>query len=304
MSGESAFIDLLRAVAIDPAARGLQDDAAVLDIGGTPLVLTSDTLVEGVHFLPDDPPDSIGWKLAAVNLSDLAAKGARPRACLMNYALSGDSAWDAAFLSGLQAGLDRFEMPLIGGDTVAMPQGAPRSFTLTAIGIATTRHVPSRIGGRAGDILYVTGPVGDSGAGLSLLQLGRTEPAALVEAYRRPQPRLAEGQVHAPFVTAMMDISDGLLIDAARLASASGVSVIIDQIPLSDAFITHRGRGAQIEAATSGDDYELLFAAPKGVTLSVPAIPVGYLSEGEGLNLILDGVPVPLPPRMGYQHHR
>lgn len=304
MSGESAFISLLRGIATDPAARGLQDDAAVLDIGDTRLVLTSDTLVEGVHFLPDDPPDSIGWKLAAVNLSDLAAKGARPRACLMNYALSGNGGWDAAFLSGLHAALDRFAMPLVGGDTVAVPEAAPRSFTLTAIGIATTPEVPSRIGARAGDVLYVTGPVGDSGAGLSLLQSGTTGPAAFIDAYRRPQPRVAEGQALAPHVHAMMDISDGLLIDAGRLAAASGLSVTIDHIPLSDAFLALHGRERQAAAATSGDDYELLFAASEDMVLPIPAIPVGRFTSGDGVHLILDGQPVPLPAHLGYQHHR
>lgn len=304
VSGEAAFIDLLRALATDPAARGLQDDAAVLEVGGTRLVLTSDTLVEGVHFLSSDPADSVGWKLAAVNLSDLASKGARPVACLMNYALSGDAQWDAAFLDGLKAALERFGMPLIGGDTVAMPTGAPRSFTLTAIGEATTLLVPSRVGAQAGDILYVTGPVGDSGAGLKLLQAGSDRPASLIEAYRRPQPRVAEGQALAAHVSAMMDISDGLLIDASRLAAASGLAATIEAIPLSKAFLSLHRRDAQIDAATSGDDYELLFAAPTDAVLPVPAIPVGRLSQGDGLRLILDGQSVPLPDRIGYQHHR
>ncbi|MGK2910030.1 MAG: thiamine-phosphate kinase [Sphingobium sp.] len=304
MSGEAAFIDLLRALATDPAARGLQDDAAVLEVGGTRLVLTSDTLVEGVHFLSDDPPDSVGWKLAAVNLSDLASKGARPLACLMNYALSGDGRWDAAFLTGLRSALEQFDMPLVGGDTVAMPEGAPRSFTLTAIGEATTAKVPSRVGARAGDVLYVTGPVGDSGAGLKLLQAGARAPATLVEAYRRPQPRVAEGQALAAHVTAMMDVSDGLLIDASRLAQASRLAVTIETIPLSDAFLALRGRKAQIDAATSGDDYELLFAASGDVLLPVPATAIGRFSDGSGLSLIFDGQPVPLPGRTGYQHHK
>ncbi|MGK2909611.1 MAG: thiamine-phosphate kinase [Sphingobium sp.] len=304
MSGETAFIDLLRALATSPAARGLQDDAAVLEVGGAQLVLTSDTLVEGVHFLSDDPPGSIGWKLAAVNLSDLASKGARPLACLMNYALSGDGGWDAAFLDGLRFALEQFGMPLVGGDTVAMPEGAPRSFTLTAIGESTSGKVPSRVGARAGDILYVTGSVGDSGAGLKLLQAGERAPASLVEAYRRPQPRIAEGQALAGYVSAMMDVSDGLLIDASRLAQASGLAVTIDTIPLSDAFFALHGRRAQIDAATSGDDYELLFAASEDALLPVPATAIGRFSGGSGLSLILDGQPVPLPPRTGYQHHR
>ncbi|CAH0356239.1 Thiamine-monophosphate kinase [Sphingobium sp. CECT 9361] len=292
----------MRGLATDPAARGLLDDAAVLDIGGTQLVLTSDTLVEGVHYLPDDPPDTIGWKLAAVNLSDLAAKGAKPIACLMNYALSGDDGWDSAFLSGLRAALEQFAMPLVGGDTVAMPRGSARSFTLTAIGSATATPVPSRTGARAGDVLYVTGPVGDSGAGLALLRSGQSSPIALIDAYRRPQPRVAEGKALAPYVTAMMDISDGLLIDAQRMAVASGIGVTVDYISVSDAFLALRGRAAQIEAATSGDDYELLFAAPEGAVLPVPAIAVGRFDTGDGMRLVLDGQTVPLPKHIGYQH--
>lgn len=307
MTGESAFIDALRALATYPAARGLKDDAAVLEIGGARLVLTSDTLVEGVHFLSGDPADSVGWKLAAVNLSDLAAKGAVTRACLMNYALSGDDAWDAAFLSGLRAALDAYAMPLIGGDTVAMPKGAPRSFTLTAIGEAGPGPVPARSGARVGDILYVTGPVGDSAAGLALLQSAdkpndNPTTESLIDAYRRPRPRVAEGQALAPHVTAMMDISDGLLIDARRMADASGIGILIDHVPLSDAFLALHGGDARIMAATGGDDYELLFAAPPGMTLPVPAIPVGRCEAGAGLRLMLDGKPTPLPERLGYQH--
>src|SRR5690606_14592231 len=146
----------------DPAARGLMDDVALLG----DLVLTTDTMVEGVHYLPGDPPASLGWKLAAVNLSDLAAKGAVPVGCLLNYALSDDPAWDAAFLGGLADILGRYAMPLLGGDTVAMPAGAPRSFSLTAIGRAA--NPPSRSGARAGDALWVTGTIGDAGAGLAI----------------------------------------------------------------------------------------------------------------------------------------
>lgn len=307
MADEYEYIAALRALATDPAARGLMDDVAVLEIGGARLVLTSDTLVEGVHFLSGDPADSIGWKLAAVNLSDLAAKGAVPSACLMNYALSGDDAWDAAFLSGLRGALDAYAMPLIGGDTVAMPKGAPRSFTLTAIGEAGPGPVPARSGARAGDILYVTGPVGDSAAGLALLQSAdkpNDNPTTerLIAAYRRPWPRMAEGQALGPHVTAMMDISDGLLIDARRMADASGIAILIDHVPLSDAFLALHGEDARIMAATGGDDYELLFAAPPGMTLPVPAIPVGRCEAGAGLRLMLDGKPTPLPERLGYQH--
>src|SRR3546814_1262530 len=117
-----------------------------------PIFLTRDTMVEGVHHLPADPPADIGWKLAAVNLSDLAAKGAKPLGCLLNYALSGDESWDAAFLEGLGEALARHAMPLLGGDTVQMPRGAPRSYSLTALGQATG-PVPLRGGAKAGDRL-------------------------------------------------------------------------------------------------------------------------------------------------------
>lgn len=299
---EAAFIDLLRAFATDPAARGLMDDAALLEMGGARLVITQDAIVEGVHFRGDDTPADIGWKLAAVNLSDLAAKGARPVACLMSYALSGDSGWDEAFLGGLNAALTGFAMPLIGGDTVRMPAGSARSFTLTAIGEAGA-DVPARGGAKAGDGLYVTGPVGDAGAGLALLEAGATRDDALVGRYLRPAPRLDAGRLLAPHVHAMMDISDGLLIDAARMAEASGLAAKIDMVPLSAALVALRGDGieARLTAATAGDDYELLFAAAAPVA-GVAAIRVGSVAAGSGISLTLEGQPVPLPASLGYSH--
>jgi len=303
MSAESRFLTLLRLLANDPAAQGLQDDVAVLEVGDTRLILTSDTMVEGVHYLPTDPPADIGWKLAAVNLSDLAAKGAKPVGCLLNYALSGEEDWDTAFLEGLGEALGRYAMPLLGGDTVRMPANSARSYSLTAIGEANG-PVPIRTGARAGDRLYITGPVGDAGAGLDLL---RNDPAAsgpLVDAYRRPKPRLAEGALLSPHVHAMMDVSDGLLIDAARMAQASGLAVTIDHIPLSSALEAVRvaSTAAQIAAARAGDDYELLFALPPALKPPVRAIPVGHFSAGSGISLIIDGAEMPLPARLGWEH--
>ncbi len=306
MTTETTFIEALRALATHDAARGLDDDAAVLDIGGTSLVLTSDTIVAGVHFLATDPPQDIGWKLAAVNLSDLAAKGARPIACLMNYALTGDDAWDSAFLAGLKDALDTFAMPLIGGDTVAMPKGAPGVYTLTAIGQAPPSGAPSRNGALAGDVLYVTGTVGEAGLGLELARAGQPEPAVLLRAYRRPVPLLAEGQALAPLVHAMMDVSDGVLIDAARMASASGVAVEIalDQLPLSAEVRASNSDdlALRLAAATAGDDYQLLFAAPTGSMLPVSATAIGRFGEGHGLSLLNQGQRVALPSRLGYLH--
>lgn len=287
---EFAFLSALRAIATHPAAAGLADDTAILDLAAGRLILTSDTMVESVHYRPHDPADSIGWKLAAVNLSDLAAKGATPIGCLLNYALSGDAGWDRAFLDGLNAALTRFAMPLLGGDTVAMPKGAPRSLTLTAIGTAPAR-VPLRTGVRPGDTLWVTGTVGGAGFGPD------GEPRNLAR-YLRPTPRLAEGQAIAPLATAMMDVSDGLLIDASRLAGASDVAIAIDldAVPVAIPGLD------PLEAAVAGDDYELLFSLPAGIVPPVAAARIGAASPGAGLTLTANGAAIPLPGRLGYRH--
>jgi thiamine-monophosphate kinase len=252
------------------------------------LVLTHDMIVEGVHFLPDDPPEDVAWKLVAVNLSDLAAKGAEPVGCLLGYTL-GPAEWNVRFVAGLKQVLERYAMPLLGGDTVRA--NGPRSFGLTAIGRAA--HAPSRNGARAGDALYVTGVIGRAGIGLKLLREGKTGPE--VEAYRRPRPRLAEGRALAPLVHAMMDVSDGLLIDAKRLADASGLAVAIDLADVPKV-------GESLEAATAGDDYELLFAAPAGTALPAPATLIGHFAQGQGLSLLKGGLPIALPPSLGWIH--
>lgn len=281
---EAEFISALRSLATDPAARGFVDDAAVLG----DLVLTHDMIVEGVHFLPDDPPEDVAWKLVAVNLSDLAAKGAEPVGCLLGYTL-GPADWNARFVAGLKDVLDTYATPLLGGDTVRA--NGPRSFGLTAIGRAA--RAPSRTGAKAGDALYVTGTIGCAGLGLKLLQAGRVGPE--VEAYRRPQPRLVEGRALAPLVHAMMDVSDGLLIDARRLADASSLAVSIDlaAVPVG---------GDALAAVTAGDDYELLFAAPPEIALPVAATRIGHFGPGQGLVLTHNGVPIPLPLSLGWMH--
>ena len=187
--GELAFIEALRAIATHPAARGLADDAAVLG----DLVLTHDSIAEGVHFLPDDPPASVGWKLVAVNLSDLAAKGAEPLAALMSVTIAGDGVWEAGFLGGVAAACEAYHLPLVGGDTIALPIDAPRVLGLTAIGRGGAQ-VPARAGGKPGDRLWLVGTLGDAAAGLAALQADRHAEGVLVEAYRRPVPLLAAGR--------------------------------------------------------------------------------------------------------------
>ena len=307
---ETAFIESLRRLASNPAARGLKDDVAVLDIAGRCLVLTHDMLVEGVHYLPDDPPEDVAWKLLAVNLSDLAAKGARPIGALLGYTL-GEAEWDRAFVEGLGVALEAFDLPLLGGDTVAAPAGAPRSLGLTALGEAAGA-VPSRAGAAPGDHLWVTGTIGDSGAGLRVLR-GELGPSpALARRYRTPRPRLDAGERLAPLVSAMMDVSDGLLIDASRLAAASGCALEVDLalIPLSAAFVAALGEDRRF-AATAGDDYELLFtAAPERAAdilalserLGVAIGRIGSAASGAGLRLVEGGRPAPLPDTLGWEH--
>ncbi len=307
--GESAFIERLRAIATHPAARGLADDCAVLDVGGETLVLTHDTLVEGVHFLSTDPPASVAWKLIAVNLSDLAAKGATPVGALLSYCLQGDPEWDAGFAEGLAHVLETFGIALLGGDTVRQAPAVwgCRMFGATLIGKGGA-SVPSRAGAREGDALFVTGTIGDAGIGLLHACEKPSAMDAFVEAYRRPQPQLAAGQALAGSVTAMMDVSDGLLIDASRMAAASGVAAMIDldAIPLS-ALYTSIGFGddriARIDAATAGDDYQLLFTSALPLPpLPCPVTRIGQMVRGQGLRLHDRDGDVPPPDTLGWEH--
>jgi thiamine-monophosphate kinase len=306
---EFDVIERLRRIATSPEARGLLDDAAVLDN----LVITHDSIAEGIHFLPFDPPASVGWKLVAVNLSDLAAKGAAPAGALLSLTLSGDGAWEDEFLTGVEHACESYQLPLIGGDTIALPGGAPRVLGLTAIGRASGQ-VPDRAGGKAGDALWLVGTLGDSAAGLEQLRGDPKSAGPLVDVYRRPIPQLGAGQALAPNADAMMDVSDGLLIDAKRMAGASGCTahIELDRLPLSSAFAAERGDtlDARMFAATAGDDYALLAALPADLdpaTLSLPQGTrierIGTLLPGEpSLSLTWHGEPVELPERLGFEH--
>lgn len=295
---EAEFLAALRTLPLHPGARDLRDDAATLG----DLVLTTDTLVEGVHFLSTDPAGDVAWKLLAVNLSDLAAKGAVPEGVLLNLPL-GEDGWDRAFLAGLATALAAFDTRLIGGDTVSLPTGAPRVLTCTAIG--RSARAPARSGAQPGDRLWVTGTIGDAGPGLAAAR-GEIDSPVLRDAYRRPRPRLAEGRTLGPVVTAMADISDGLLIDSARMAAASGLAVTIrlEVVPLSDAYVATKGadRAARLAAVTAGDDYQLLFALPAGVVPPMAATCVGAFGVGAGLTLTDGGESLPLPGRLGWEH--
>jgi thiamine-monophosphate kinase len=289
MNGEAAFIAALRALATHPAARSLTDDAAVLEIGNEALVLTHDMMVEGVHFLPDQDMADVAWKLIARNLSDLAAKGAEPLGVLLGFMLGED---DARFADGLAEVLAAYDVPLLGGDTSS--GGPPRTFGMTAIGRATHRPVPSRAGVQPGDTLWLTGAVGGAMVGFEAMQSG----AAGNAAFLRPSPRVSEGRALAPFVTAMMDVSDGVLLDAWRMAEASDVSLSIDSSVIPIAAPEHR----RLDALRWGDDYQLLFTLPPGTAPVVPATCIGQAEPRGFAPVYLDGQPIVNSEGLGWQH--
>ena len=278
----------MRGLATHPAARGLNDDCAVLEFGGEALVLTHDTMVEGVHFLSGQSDEDLAWKLVASNMSDLAAKGAQPLGVLLSYQLGGD---DPAFLRGFQAALRHYgNAAVLGGDTVTA--NGPRSLGLTAIGRATHQPVPARSGARAGEALWITGPVGTAMLGFEALKSGSGDSSF----YRRGQALLAEGQALAPLVSAMMDVSDGLLLDARRLADASGVTLAIDRAAVPISIVEAR----RDEALRWGDDYELLFTLPAAVPPPCPAHRIGRVMGRQSEPVLLDGQP-PIG-KLGYEH--
>ena len=287
MTTESAFIATLRALASHPAARGLCDDCAVLEIGGEALILTHDAMAEGIHFRVGQDPADVAWKLVATNLSDLAAKGAEPLGLLLGYQLGRD---DARFAQGLGEALEQFKVPLLGGDTIG-GSGA-QVLGMTALGRAPHRPVPSRGGAKAGDPVWITGALGAAMAGFEALQAGSGDSLA----YRRPVPLIAAGQALAPFVTAMMDISDGLLLDCTRLARASGVTIALNSQTIPIAVAEDR----RDDALRWGDDYQLLFTLPPGAAPPCPATAIGSVRAAGPHPLLLDNAPP--TGRLGYEH--
>ncbi|MGH6734471.1 MAG: thiamine-phosphate kinase [Methyloceanibacter sp.] len=261
-------------LAKDTAALGLRDDAAVLMVSeGHELVATCDTIVEGVHFLKDDPADSIGHKALAVNLSDLTAKGSRGYVYLLSLALPPDvsPAWLEGFASGLRDIQDRTGISLIGGDTTASP--GPLTITIAALGLVSHDHAVMRLGAKPGDRLYVSGTIGDACLGLRLLRepglapswaLTKNDVAFLVEAYRRPGPNNDLAVLVRNFAQAAIDVSDGLIGDIEKLCNVSHVGARIEaaRVPFSAAARKALARepGLLPVLITAGDDYGVVMA--------------------------------------------
>lgn len=275
-SGEDSLIArYFRPLATDPGAFGLVDDAAILQARGDEIVVTTDAIVEGVHFLSDDPPDTVARKALRVNLSDLAAKGAVPAGFVLTLALrTQDDGWLAPFARALGEDAGLFGCPLLGGDTVSTP--GPVMISVTAFGRVPPGKMVRRSGAKSGDRIVVTGTIGDAALGLDILKGGAVATALAQDAaasrmlagrYRVPQPRNALAQAVRDHASAAMDVSDGLAGDLAKLCAASQISAVIDikSVPLSAAAAGLLARGAVgIEAIVSGgDDYEILCAVPE-----------------------------------------
>jgi thiamine-monophosphate kinase len=323
-SGEDSLIArYFRPIATDPGAFDLGDDAAVLKAAGEDIVVTTDAIVEGVHFLPADPPDDIARKALRVNLSDLAAKGATPAGFVLTLALrTADEAWLAPFAHGLGEDALQFGCPLLGGDTVSTP--GPLMISITMFGRVPQGRMVHRSGAQPGDRVAVTGTIGDSALGLAVLKGGAISTtladvavnATLVERYRVPQPRNALATAVRDHAHASMDVSDGLAGDLAKLCAASGVSAVIDapSIPLSAAAARLLARGTVgIEAIVSGgDDYEILCAIPENQweafvhaarLAGVAVTSIGTVIAGAAAPRFLDGQGSEIAlPRLSYSH--
>jgi thiamine-monophosphate kinase len=322
MTGEDSLIArYFRPLATDPGAFDLTDDAATLRSSADELVVTTDAIVEGVHFLPDDPPDTIARKALRVNLSDLAAKGAAPAGFVLTLALRvPDDAWLTAFARGLGEDARQFGCPLLGGDTVSTP--GPLMISITAFGRVPPGRMVRRKGAKAGDRVAVSGTIGDAALGLDLLKggagaaLGDDDRAMLIGRYRVPQPRLALAQAVRDHASAAMDVSDGLAGDLAKLCAASEVSAAIDaqSIPLSGparALLSSSAVGIE-SIVSGGDDYEILCTIPENrleafaqaaALAGVPVTSIGTIIAGSAVPRFIDGQGAEIAlPRLAYSH--
>jgi thiamine-monophosphate kinase len=288
-----------------PGAFGLTDDAASFE--GAPnlqWVVTSDALVEGVHFLPDDAADDVAAKALRVNLSDLAAKGAVPRFYLMDLVLpkERDEPWVKSFAAGLAADQEEFGIRLIGGDTTSTP--GPLTIAITALGQVSAGKMLLRSRARTGDDIYVSGTIGDSALGLIVLRgglnrLGAAKRKDLMRRYRLPQPRTALGPRLVDVASAAIDVSDGLVADLGHICETSNLGAAIDEasVPLSPAAaLAVREHPALMSSVlTGGDDYEILFTAPRSAAkavaalarkLELPLTRIGEMRAGSGVVVV------------------
>jgi thiamine-monophosphate kinase len=313
LSGEERLIArYFKPLATDPNAFGLGDDAAALTPpAGCDLVLTTDGVIAGVHFLPEDPPQSIARKALRMNLSDLAAKGATPAGFLLSIALPANTpeSWIAAFAEGLGQDIGHYGCPLLGGDTNRTP--GPLSVSITAFGTVPHGAMVRRATAKLGDVIAVTGTIGDAALGVlirrdaDLAKRWRLSSAAsdhLHERYLLPQPRNALAEALRAHASAAMDVSDGLAGDLAKLCRAStlAATVNVGDVPLSDAAHAALSADAKLieRILTGGDDYEIVLTVPAGKFdvlraaaehAGVPLAKIGEITSGQGVRFLREG---------------
>ncbi|MBR0829517.1 thiamine-phosphate kinase [Bradyrhizobium manausense] len=321
VSGEDSLIArYFKPLATDPGAFGLVDDAAVLKAQGEDIVVTTDAVVEGVHYLADDPPETIARKALRVNLSDLAAKGAVPAGFVLTLALrKAEDAWLRPFADALGEDAKSFACPLLGGDTVSTP--GPQMISITAFGRVPAGRMVGRVGAKPGDRIMVTGTIGDAALGLDIRRGGAVAAALagdrvaqdeLIGRYHVPRPRNALAKAVRAHANAAMDVSDGLAGDLAKLCAASGVSAVIEaaRIPISPA--AARAAVAIEKLVAGGDDYEILCTVPQdhiaalieeAARVGVPIAEIGTVTAGREQPRLIDaqGADIVLS-RLSYSH--
>ncbi len=282
---------------------GVGDDGAILEpAAGLQQVQVIDTVVEGVHFPRGLPAADVGYRVVAVNLSDIASMGAVPRWMTLALTLAGqDEQWVEGFASGLFEAADAHGVDLVGGDTT---RGAVAVATVHVTGEIEAGRALLRSGARTGDTVFVTGSPGDAAAGLSLLEDGRGDDY-LTRRFRRPTPRIATGRALVGVASACIDVSDGLVGDLRKLCEASGVGADVDvgSLPLSDDIVAAFGRDRAIEfALTGGDDYELCFTASADAVAGLDGVTaIGVITDGGAIVCRRDGAIVDVDDG-GYRH--
>lgn len=307
-------------------AFGLKDDCAAIKVPpGNELIVTTDALVSGIHFLPDETPENIAWRALAVNVSDLAAKGASPLYYLMALSLPEvpEAEWMMRFSSALKDAQDHYSMHLIGGDTDRRT-GVPLSVTITAMGTVPDGKMVRRSKARLGDRIFVSGTLGDAGLGLALRRnrdgrrswpIDKADRQFLVDRYLRPTPRLELSPLLLAYATAAMDLSDGLAKDLDRLIRASGVGARIsfDQLPRSPAAARVFADSPDLAnlPLNGGDDYEVLATVPAAsadafedaaLEAGIAVTDIGEITKAAGLVIVgADGTPITLD-KTGYDH--
>lgn len=314
-SGEFGFIDYINAVfPVPDGTVGIGDDCAVLPAGEGELLFSTDLLMEGVHFLrSESSPEDVGWKAAAVNLSDIAAMGGKPVATFLSIALPKDAQgeWAERFIEGYRQISSQYDVPLLGGDTTSSLRDI--AVNVGILGRCQSGKRLMRSEAKVGETIYVTGPLGDSAAGLQAILKGirRSEDVKpLIERHKRPLPRVDAGVIliQSGKVGAMMDISDGIASDMRHIMKASKVGAVIelDRLPLSSELISvcaEQGWDRYALSTSGGEDFELLFTGPDGLEneLDIKVYPVGKIVDGNELIWTVEGSAVDYD-YMGYKH--